>query len=216
MRIRIGRTVLCLGLAVVACGCKTVREATPKSTATEELLMSTATSNALSGLSFSWLDGRKTFLEDKYFEGYDKGNIEGYDRANAVGAIRELLCANGALLVDKEQQADVVVEIRAPVLSMDNSSLIVGLPAMGLPVPMAAGLPVQTPELALFKYQWADSLAKFALFAYERPSGRYIRSVNPMSGNAYLHQYKLLFVPWTKTDVPELRHKHRKPAKQQN
>ena len=192
MRTYLGKILLCLGVAVAVCGCKTVREATPKSTATEELLMSTATSNALSGLAFNWLDGRKTFVQDTYFR---KGDIEGYDRANAVGAIRELLCANGALLVDKEEQADVVVEIRAPVLSMDNSSLIVGLPAMGLPVPVAAGLPVQTPELALFKYQWADSLAKFALFAYERPSGRYIRSVIPMAGNAYLHQYQVTVRP---------------------
>jgi Family of unknown function (DUF6655) len=208
MRTHLLEVVCCLSLGIVVCGCKTVREATPKSTATEELLMSTATSNALQGVSVSWLDGKKTFVQDKYFAGYDKGSIEGYDRANAVGAIRELLCANGALLVDNEQQADVVVEIRAPVLSMDNSSLIVGLPAMGLPVPLAAGLPVQTPELALFKYKWSDSLARFALFAYERPSGRYLRSVNPMFGRAYLHEYKLLFVPWTRTDVPELHGKH--------
>jgi len=197
-----GKLFCCLLLAAIACGCKTVREATPKTTATEELLMSTAVSNALDGQRFTWLAGKKTFVEDKYFEGEDKGD--------AVGAIRELLSASGALLVPKQEQAEVVVEIRAPVLSMDNSHLLVGLPAMGLPVPVT-GIPVQTPELALFQYKWSDALAKFALFAYERTSGRYMRSVNPFSGSAHLHQYTLVFIPWQKTDVPELRHRHRRP-----
>jgi len=196
------KLICCLLLAVVLCGCKTVREATPKTTVTEELLMSTAASNALTGQQFTWLDGKKTFVEDKYFEGEEKGN--------AISAIRELLCANGALLVKNEEQAEVVVEIRAPVLSMDNSDLLVGIPALSLPI-LLTGVPLQTPELALFKYKWSDTCAKIALFAYERASGRYLRSVNPILGRAHLHQYTLLFVPWTKTDVPELGKKP-KPA----
>jgi len=133
-------------------------------------------------------------VEEKYFESYDKGY--------AVGVIRERLSASGALLVKAEDKADVIVEPRSGVLSMDNDETLVGLPAMGLPIPLAGV--VQTPELAFYKSKKADTIAKFALFAYERGSGRYLESAPPMEGGARFHLYKVLFVSWLKTDVPEL------------
>jgi hypothetical protein len=192
-----------LCLAVEFCGCRTVRESTPPRTATEQLLLSTAANNALSNQRFEWLQGKKTFVEDKYFESYDKGH--------AVGAIRERLSANGALLVKTQDQADVVVEIRSGVLSMDNSETLVGLPAMALPIPLT-GSPVQTPELALYKSKRSDSVANFALFAYERASGQYLRSVSPMLGRSNLRLYKVVFISWQKTDVPELTRQHKAKA----
>jgi hypothetical protein len=192
-----------LACAAVLCGCRTVRESAPPRTATEQLLLSTAANNALADTRFDWLEGKKTFVEDKYFESYDKGH--------AIGAIRERLSASGALLVSKEEQADIVVEIRSGVLSMDNSDFLIGLPAMAVPIPLT-GSPVQTPELALYKSKRADSVAKFALFAYERVTGHYLRSVNPMLGRAKLCLYKVVFISWQKTDVPELTRQHKAKA----
>jgi hypothetical protein len=188
-------------LALVYAGCTTVRESTPARTATEQLLLSAATENALDDVRFPWAEGKKTFVEDKYFESYDKGN--------AVGAIRERLSASGAFLVRTQQQADLVIEIRSPVLSMDNSDTLLGVPALSLPI-VFTGIPLQTPELAIYKAKKANTLAKFALFAYEWPSGQYVRSVNPMLGRSYLRLYKVVIISWQKTDVPELTKKRKR------
>jgi len=184
-----------VGLAAGLCGCRTERESTPPRTATEQLLLSTAAARALGGQDFSWLAGKKVFVEDKYFESYDKGY--------AVGLIREHLSARGALLVKTDEKADLIVEIRSGVLSMDNVATLVGLPSMALPVPLTGG-PMQTPEIVLYKRTRTDTLAKFMLFAYERVSGRYFQSAGPMLGRSHLWLYKVLFVSWRRTDVPEL------------
>jgi hypothetical protein len=188
------KLVCWLLLAAALCGCHTVRESTPPRTATEQLLLTTAADNALAEQRFSWLEGKRTFLQDKYFESYDKGFV--------VGLIRERLSASGALLVKRENRAEVIVEIRSGALSMDNSERLVGLPAMTLPVPLAG--PLQTPEIAFYRCKRSDSVAKFALFAYERVSGHYLRSVSPMLGRAQLRLYKVLIFSWQRTDVPEL------------
>jgi hypothetical protein len=188
------RLVCLLPLAAALCGCHTVRESTPPRTATEQLLLSTAADNALAGQRFSWLAGKKTFVEDKYFEGYDKGY--------AIGLLRERFAASGALLVKAEDKAEVVVEIRSGVLSMDNSERLVGVPAMTVPIPLAG--PVTTPEVAFYRCKRSDSVVKIALFAYERPSGHYLQTVKPMLGRAQLRLYKALVFSWQKTDVPEL------------
>jgi hypothetical protein len=188
-------------LTVAFCGCRTVRESVPSRTATEQLLLSTATSNAVAGHRFPWLEGKKTYVEDKYFDAYDKGF--------AVSAIREQLSASGAFLVRSQQQADVVVELRSAALSMDNVDSLVGVPSMSLPI-VLTGMPVQTPEVALYRAKRSDALAKFALFAYERESGNYLQSVNPMLGRANLRLYKIVFISWKKTNVPELlKHKQK-------
>ena len=192
-----------LCLAAAFCGCRTVRESTPARTATEQLLLSTAANNAVADQRFTWLEGKKTFVEDKYFESYDKGFV--------VGTIRERLAAGGALLVRSQEEAEVIVEIRSAALSMDNSDTLFGIPSMSLPI-VLTGMPVQTPELALYKSKHSNALAKLALFAYERASGQYLRSVNPMLGRADLHLYKIVFISWRKTDVPELSHKHKPKA----
>jgi hypothetical protein len=189
---------VCLGAAFS--GCQTVRESTPPRTLTEQLLLSAAISNAVADQRFTWLEGKKTYVEDKYFESYDKGF--------AVGTIREQIAASGALLVKSHAEAEVVLEIRSAALSMDNSDTLLGLPAMSLPI-VLTGVPIQTPEIALYKSQKANTLSKFALFAYKRASGQYLRSVNPMLGQSYLRLYKIIFFSWQKTDVPELSRKHK-------
>ena len=183
-------------LAVVAAlsGCKSVKDSLPARTATEQLLLSTATDSALENASFPWLDGKRVFVEEKYFESYDKGY--------AVGLIRQRLSASGALLVKADDRAEVIVEIRSGALSMDSSQTLFGLPAMTLPVPLSGMVP--TPQIGLYVKDSFDSAAKIALFAYERPSGRYLQSAGPMEGRAYLRRYKLLFVTWRRSDVPEL------------
>lgn len=185
-----------VGLTLVAgvAGCHTVKESTPLRTATEQLLLSSAADCAMEKVHFGWLEGRRVFVEEKHFESYDKGY--------AVGLIRERLAISGALLVNKMNQADVVVEIRSGVLSMDSTETLVGLPAMNVPVPLT-GM-VQTPELSLYKSKRADAIAKVALFAYERRSGRYLQSDGPMLGRAHLRLYRVLFVTWQRTNIPEL------------
>jgi hypothetical protein len=191
---RAARGLLWLALMAWVAGCQLVKESAPPRTATEQLLLSTATDSALEDTRFSWLEGKRVFVEEKYFESYDKGY--------AVGLIRERLSASGALLAKTDDKADVIVEIRSGALSINASETLVGLPAMTMPVPLTG--PVPTPEIGLFSKRASISIAKIALFAYERPSGRYLQSAGPMVGRAHFHLYKILFVSWRGSDVPEL------------
>jgi hypothetical protein len=158
------------------------------------LLISTAADTALRDVDFSWLKAKKVFVEEKYFDSYDKGYV--------MSLIRERIAAGGGLLTSTNGSADVVVEIRSGALSINNSELLVGLPSMTLPVPLTG--PVPTPEIAIYSRKADKSIAKLALFAYERASSKYIKSVGPMSGTAYFRLYRALVVSWQRTDVPEL------------
>ena len=155
--------LLWLALIAGVSGCSTVKESTPPRTATEELLLSTATDRAIEPARFPWLDGKKVFVEDKYFESYDKGH--------AVSLLRERISASGALLVKTNDKAEVIVELRANALSMDLADLLVGIPAIPLPISLA-GPVITTPEVALYKSHKFDSITKVARRSADIPVRR--------------------------------------------
>ena len=184
---------LCL-VPLLVSGCSTEKYSETPRTATEELLDSQAAEQAMKGIDLSWMRGRKIYIDDKYFEGYDKGSAE--------SLIRERFLRYGALMVATNDKADVIVEIRSDSLAMNVSHFLVGVPSLPIPLPFA-GM-VQSPEIAIFKDDKDVGIAKFALFAYSRQTGALVQAIGPDSGRSYFNEYKLLFISWQRTDIPEL------------
>ena len=188
----------CLGLALLGLlltGCQSLKVSEPKRTATEQLLLSTAADRGLQGVDLAPLRGKKVFLEEQYFRSYDQEYI--------LGAIRELISTNGAFLVRKIDEAEIVVEARSGGLGIDSRTSLFGIPEIPIPIPMVGT--IATPEIALYKAELHDSTGKFALLAYDNNAGAYVHSTGPLAGKAYFNHYKLLgFFHWRRTDIPEL------------
>jgi hypothetical protein len=182
-------------------GCHATKVTEPQRSVTEQFLLSAAAERAVAQVDLSVLKGRKVFVQERYFKGYDEGF--------AIGAIRERISKAGALMMGQEAAADVIVEIRNGGLGLDTRESLIGIPALNMPIPLTG--PVSTPEIALYKSAMADSAGKFALFAYERVSGEHVHSTGAMAGTAFFHHYRFLgLLNWRSTDVPELDPKLRK------
>jgi hypothetical protein len=188
----------CLGAALVGfllTGCHSLKVSQPKRTAAEQLLLSTAADRGLHGVDLAPLRGKKVYLEEQYFRSYDQEYI--------LGAIRELISKNGAFLVRKIDESEMVVEARCGGLGIDARTSLFGIPEIPIPIPMVGTL--ATPEIALYKAELYDSTGKFALFAYDNSTGGYVHSTGSLAGKAYFNYYKLLgFFNWRSTDIPEL------------
>ena len=188
----------CLGAAALGfllTGCHSLNVSEPKRTAAEQLLLSTAADRGLEGVDLAPLRGKKVYLEEQYFRSYDQEYI--------LGAIRELISKNGAFLVRKMDDADLIVEARSGGLGIDTRTSLFGVPALPIPIPFVGTL--ETPEIALYKAELHDSTGKFVLLAYDNKTGGYIHSTGSLAGKAYFNYYKLLgFFNWRSTDIPEL------------
>ncbi len=211
MRLGMTRMGRWLGVMAVAggwvlgsAGCHTTRVTEPQRSVAEQLLLSSATDRAVLGANFEPLRGRKVFVQERYFDSYDKGH--------ALGVLREAMSRAGARLVGVEADAEWIVEPRSSGLGLDTRDSLVGIPSLNIPIPLAG--PIATPELALYKALYADSAARFAVFAYERATGEHQHATGPLAGAAHFHHYRFLgLINWRRTDVPELDPKLRK-AKQ--
>jgi hypothetical protein len=138
--------------------------------ATEQILLSNAVDEAVQNLDFTPLSGKKVFVDTTYVrDGKQYGSVhDGY----LISSVRQQMMADGCLLFDKREDAEVIVEARVGTLGSDAHEITYGLPAsnalssaasaVGSPAPIPA-----MPEISLAKKTQNDGAAKLALFAFD-------------------------------------------------
>ena len=167
--------------ALVSAACTIVRESNPPRTATEQLLISTAVDRA----------GTSVFV--------DATNLDGYDSKYAIARITERILQQGAQLSSDRAKADMVVALRAGALSTDSVQDLVGLPSIGVPVPLMGTLSL--PEIALIKKEKTRGVAKFAATVYDAKTGE-LKSVSGASyGLSSKTHWFIILVGWDRSDI---------------
>ncbi|MBX6323865.1 MAG: hypothetical protein IRY94_18775 [Rhodospirillaceae bacterium] len=179
-------------LAFALGSCTVTRESSPPRTATEQLLLSAAADRAADGLALAIPAGDRVFV--------DASDFEAYDGKYAIGAVKDRLLRRGARLVSSRGEADVVVAVRSGALSIDQERTLVGLPGFGVPVPLAGTLNI--PEVALFKKEVEEGVAKLAATGYDARSGSLVDSVGPVFGFSHrIRWVVLLVISWASDDL---------------
>jgi hypothetical protein len=156
------RTLLIAILFSVGCGTTRVTD-TPRA-ATEQLLVSHAVDQAVAQLDLRLLAGKTVFFDALYLD-------PNPDRGYLISSMRQHLLACGCLLQEKREDADFVVEARSGALSTDRHGILVGVPAMNIPV-LVPGQPSQIPEIPFAKKTDQKGYAKIGVFAYQRRTGQ--------------------------------------------
>ena len=198
-------------------GCATIRVTDPYRTATEQFLMSQAVSQALSQLNVDALRDRKVWIEGGYFTGAEKVNVNGEERqrlfttpeqAFATGELRERLLIAGARVVEQRKDADVVLEIRSGGIGVDRLENLIGIPASTLTGAAGStsgpgGVPIATPEIALYKNTRQRGFASISFVAYRADTGEYLTSSGPYIGRTIRDDFWLLGAgPRTVGNIP--------------
>jgi hypothetical protein len=202
--------------ALLSTGCATIRVTDPARTATEQFLMSQAVSRALAQLNVDALRDRKCWIETAYLTGAETVVVNGEvrervfttpEQAFATGELRERLLMAGARLVQKKEQAEVVVEIRSGAIGVDRLENLIGLPAIAIGGAAAGvgggGIPYATPEVAIYKNTRQRGFASVAFVAYRADSGEYVTSSGPYIGRTIRDDFWLFGLgPRTVGNIP--------------
>lgn len=166
-RIQYALIALPLLLCLIAAGCGT----TTKQSATEQLLVSDAIDEAISQVDFRHLTGRKVFLDTTHLR-----HVKTIGFVNAdyiISSIRQQLTAARCSILDRKEDADIVVEPRVGALGTDGHDITFGVPqsnqlsatasALGSTIP----IPV-IPEISFGRSNAQSGIAKIIVFAYDR------------------------------------------------
>lgn len=147
--------LLALGSAASTLGCATMKQSDTARTGVEQLLISSAADRALDKIDLRPVSHAKVFLDTKFLDCVDKNYI--------TLSLRQRLMVHGCTLVEKAEDAQVIVEVASGGVGTDRNELFLGTSEIPLPPPS----PVAIPRLALLERHRAIGTAKISLLAYD-------------------------------------------------
>ena len=153
-----------VSVAVTCAGCASTRLTDTSRSGMEQLLVSKAIDSSLDKIDFESLSGAAVLVDEKYLESTDKKYV--------VGSVRQRAFEAGCRLVDKPDDADVVLEIYSGAVGTDRSEGFIGTPSINVPGP----LPVQLPEIKLISQTTQYGTAKLGVVAYDAKTKKALSS----------------------------------------
>ncbi len=143
----------CVGLNLL--GCASTKSSDTTRTGIEQLLISSATDQTLDKINFEPIRNAKVFVETKYLDCVDKNYI--------IVAVHQRLLRHGSTLVDKPEDAQVILEVGSGGVGTDRQEFFVGIPN----IPLAPPSPIALPKMELFTRTKATGTAKLVILAYD-------------------------------------------------
>ena len=169
-----------LTLLATMSGCATIRVTDPPRTATEQFLIRQAAQQSVAQLSFDPLRDRTVYVETTYLSSVDNPST---DVSFLLGELRARILTVGARLMNRREDAQVILEIRSPGMGIDRIEFLLGIPGLYLNGQTnAAGVPVATPELAILKSTKQRGFASVAFVAYWKDTGELVYQSGPFVG----------------------------------
>ena len=135
--------------------------------------------------------GRRVFVSDTYF----RAESAPY----AISAIRSALSQAGYALADDRGSAEVIFELRAGALSIEQMRRVFGLPEMRIPINDSLNV-VSLPEMSIYSLRDRVGVAEFSGFVYDARTGQPLGAVTPATGEYRLRSHKaLMIISWGQT-----------------
>ena len=103
-----------------------------------------------------------------------------------LGEIRAKMLMSGVQLVPKREDAQVIAEVRSAGVGIDRNDYLLGIPALqvGAGETAASGVPLLTPELAIFKDRYQTAFASTSYVAYWAATGEVVAGSGPFIGRS--------------------------------
>ena len=164
---RVPRFALRVCFLLLLAGCSSGKQRL----ATEQLVVSDSVDRSVAKIDFGPLRGRKVFLDTKYMTVSRPPGFVGPEYV--ISSLRQQMMAHDLRLMEKPEDAEIIVEARCGVLGNDGHDVSFGIPAgnnIGSTAATLSGYPVPAilPEISLAKRMDQMGAAKVAVFAYDR------------------------------------------------
>jgi hypothetical protein len=192
------KTIFLLISLLAVQGCAASRVSDPARSATELFLLNGATSEAVAQLSADALRDRLVWVDVQYLTNARETPVE---LSFLIADLRAKLLQSGVRLVEKREEAEIILEVRSGGVSVDRLEFILGIPAAS--IPFVGDVPVTTPEFALLKSSRQNGFASIAFVAYVAKTGELIATSGPFVGRTKREDFWIFGTgPRTVGDIP--------------
>ena len=191
--------VLLLFVVAISSGCGVNRISTTEKTAVERALVVEAVEEAVNQVELQPPHNRSFFMETvdplSHFQKAELGLhlIE--------GLVSKRLIELGLRRIGKRENADYIVIPTLHFASVDDNSMVLGVPSF--PIPLGGNV-INTPEISLLSLKKQFGRAKVSVQIIDRPDGAVISNFESGVAEKKYHRWSFLILfGWRVTDLPE-------------
>ena len=175
-------------------GCSTPRTSDTGRTAVEQFLISTVIENGIGYADFKPYSGKKIFIEYDYL-------ATQVDKSYVQGVFEMHLAQQGLLVCRDSKSADYIVQIICGVLATDAHSIMLGTPALPIPLPETS-LNIAIPEIPLFKKLTRSGYGRFAFNILNAKDRSPVKVINGIEASTSYTNWTILLIPFKSHDMP--------------
>lgn len=195
-------------LLIFLSSCAATRVTTTEHTAVEQALLTYTSRKAFSSVDFSELKNRKVFIQEIVMPSrFPKSNFSNNSQWHEINPdfLKALLEKNllraGARLMEKKQDADLILRLVCDIAAIDDSEFVMGIPSVPVPLP-TGGSSLQTPEISLFSSKRQVGKIRFSIYGRDRVSGSLAFTKKSKAARKYYSRWSLLLIfGWRVTDL---------------
>ena len=183
------RTLFIIGILLTLASCSHTYQFTyTKKSGIEQLLVTKAVDEAVQMMTVD-IKGSKVFVDVACLMKDEKTYIR--------KAFTHWFLDAGVLVSEYPWDADYIVSVLVKVAGTDGDQVFLGVPS--IPIPLTVGM--TTPALTIFSQMVQEGRVEMEVLIYTAKAG--LKEKMPsLKGNSYYKKYIILFIPYTRKDIP--------------
>lgn len=161
--------------------------------AIEQYMIATVIERISGAVNFEKYRGKKVFMD------YSLANPQ-VDKPYLQGRLEMELSRLDCIIVDKQDKADVMIQVLVGVLATDHKRFLIGTPNLPVPMPETS-LNIVIPEIPIFKRVHRIAYGRVAFNIFDAKTRKCLETIPYINGSAQYNNYAILLVPFTVSDM---------------
>ena len=161
--------------------------------AIEQYMIATVIERISGAANFEKYKGKKVYMD------YSLANPQ-VDKPYLQGRLEMELSRLNCTVVDKQDKADIMIQVLVGVLATDYKRFLIGTPALPIPIP-STSMTFSVPEIALFKRFQRIAYGRMAFNIFDAKTRAPLEVIPYINGSAQYNNYAVLLFPFTASDM---------------
>lgn len=161
--------------------------------AIEQYMIATVIERISGAANFEKYKGKKVYMD------YSLANPQ-VDKPYLQGRLEMELARLDCIIVDKQDKADIMIQVLVGVLATDYKRFLIGTPPLPIPMP-STSLEFAIPEVAFFKRFQRIAYGRMAFNIFDAKTRAPLEVIPYINGSAQYNNYAILLFPFTTSDM---------------
>lgn len=185
------RQFIYAGLAIctlILAGCSTPFTTNTKRSAVEQYLLSTTIERLTEHANLGKYANKKIYFDYSYLKTQE-------DQIYLQGRLEMIMSKYNCVIVPKQKDAQIMIQPLCGVLATDHSTILLGTPALPIPLPETT-ISVVIPEIPIFKLYDRKAYGKISFNIFDAKTRKPIEVIPEIRASSTHRNWTILLIPF--------------------